>query len=81
MDDLPDKKDKKRTSKPSSSKSGMSRRTFLKISGVSEEKSNAGELRLEATLDEDGMLSGTIAMAAGGHGGMKWTAERLKAKK
>ncbi len=53
----------------------------LKLSGVSEEKSNSGELRLEATLDEDGMLSGTISMAAGGHGGMKWTAERLKVKK
>src|SRR5947207_6583927 len=35
VDDLPDKKDKKRKSKPSSSKSGMSRRTFLKISGIS----------------------------------------------
>jgi xanthine dehydrogenase YagT iron-sulfur-binding subunit len=35
MDDLPEEKEKKRDSKPSSSRSGVSRRDFLKISGVS----------------------------------------------
>jgi hypothetical protein len=39
-----------------------------------------GALTLEATLDEDGVLNGTISM--GDHArNMKWTAERLKAKK
>lgn len=35
MDDLPEEKEKKRDSKPSSSRPGVSRRDFLKISGVS----------------------------------------------
>ena len=52
----------------------------LKLTGVAEKDSNAGDLRLEATMDEDGVLSGTISMSDHARG-MKWTAERLKAKK
>jgi len=52
----------------------------LTLSGVAEENSNSGDLRLEGTLDEDGTLSGTISMTDHAHP-MKWTAERLKAKK
>ena len=61
MDDLPDKKDKKRGSKPSS-KSGLSRRTFLKISGVSAAAplaaplvATAGILTIEAPENAIGM--------------------------
>ena len=52
----------------------------LTLAGVAEEKSNSSDLRMEATLDEDGTLSGTISMTDHAHP-MKWTAERLKAKK
>src|SRR5579859_3140196 len=51
----------------------------LKLSGVADEKSNAGDLKLDAALDEDGTLTGTISVSE--HGMMHWTAERLKAKK
>lgn len=52
----------------------------LTLAGIAEENANSGDLRMEATLDEDGTLSGTISMTDHAHP-MKWTAERLKAKK
>jgi hypothetical protein len=51
----------------------------LKLTGAADAKAHVGELTIEATLDEDGTLAGTISM--GEHGTMKWIAERLKAKK